>query len=97
MILCEESGCIGNSVDNDVYFDFSQGRYLCETHHTNHVPVHQRDSREATRQSYGHPTKKWLTKADVMQIKNRVISKDDNHTVIDKRTGKETQLIQKHR
>lgn len=47
-------------------------------------------------QSANNPYKPWLTKAGNDIITNRVVSRDDGRTVIDRRTGKETPPVTRH-
>ena len=92
MLICEAKGCSKNNWQNQVIFDFVKGFYFCEDHHSGFS-----QTSNLTWQRYGHPTKPWLTNADVSLMKNRVISKDDNRTVVDSITGHRTELIYKHK
>lgn len=90
MITCEFKGCSKNNWQDEVRYDFSQGFYMCELHHSgigNNILLFQ---------SAGNPHKPWLTKAGNNVLTNRQISPDDNKSIIDRRTGKESPFVQKH-
>jgi len=50
-----------------------------------------------TYQSAGNPYKPWLTKADESVLVNRISCPEDHNVMIDRRTGRESPLVQKHR
>jgi len=70
---------------------YAHGEFICSGCFT------PDEFRGMTWQNASNPYKPWLTKAEKDVFRARIISPDDNRTVIDRRTGKETPLVHRHR